>query len=186
MTEVPCFSILWSWSSIRAKIGIITSTVVFFLVIKSAWNSKFLPDLVPAKTIVSYPFFISNRLLICQGLGWNHNAFLITFSASSNLGGYGFFTFSRVASFYFELNIVFLLEARKNDGLGKTSVDTNSASNSSSTTLLLLNPSKKSLFLFNNIDVRKSKPRSMLLSMRILVWGMRLLIGCIRLLLQSR
>lgn len=151
--------------------------MVFFLIIKSAWNSKLLPDLVLAKTTILYLFFISNRLLICQKLCQNSNTSSIIFFAFSNPGRYKFFIFPRVTSFYFGSDIFFLLEIQENNSLGKIGVDANFIFNFSLIMLLLSNLSKKSLFLFNNIDVKENKPRFILLSMRMLVYSVESLIN---------
>lgn len=158
--------------------------MISFLIIKNVWNNKLWQNLVLARTTVLCLFFIFIRLLICQKLGQNFNTSLITFFVFSNLGRYRFLAFSKITSFYFELNIFFLWKVLKNDSSSKLIIDANFVSNFSSTILLLSNLSKRSLSLFNNVGVQESKLCSMLLFTHMLIYNVELLIGCMRLPLQ--
>ena len=154
------------------------------MIIKSVWNKKLLPDLIPAKITISGSFFISNRPRICQVFGWKPNAISIMLFASLKPGKSIFFLLLGVASSHFKVDVLSSSKAQEKS-LSKPGVKVNFMSNSSSITLLLSNWSKRSFFP-SNIIGEESETHFMLLSIYILVYDMRLMIPCIRSILRSK
>lgn len=88
-TDIPCFSIYWSWSFIKTNVDITTSIMASFIIKSNAWNSKLLSDLVPAIVTIFHPVFILSILFICHRFRQNPNKTLTTSLTSANLVGRG-------------------------------------------------------------------------------------------------